>query len=129
MYSFIYWFFYKFFLWRKGYEYSLLPSTMVGIALTIHLGLLHSIIRYNTGWTIGALSQDYSTNKLLMLPFALILYLALNFLYFRPRRKAILEKYSERKPFSLKNILLVCLIMLVPLIVAINLTNMSIERF
>lgn len=129
MYSFVYWFFYKFFLWRKGYESSFLSSAMVGVVLTIHLGLIHSIIRYNTGWTIGTFSNDYSANKLLLLPFVLLFYSSLDFVYFRQRREVILEKYSEKKPFSIISILLVSLIIIIPLIIAIKITNISVEKF
>ncbi len=126
MYNFIFWFFYKFHQWRDKYDSVSLPSGAVMVTLIIHIGLVYSVFRFfyqsnPLGW---GNDLSYGQRKYLMFPFG-ILFLFLVYFYYRRKSKAILAKYEGKKPFTIKNILLIVLIMVVPLIIAIRLTNMS----
>jgi len=128
MYNFVFWFFYKFFEWRKGFRSSFLSACMVGLAIIIHLGLIHSVLRYFTGFTIGVFTSRYGYNRLLLLPIILSCFFVVYQFYYRKRANDILKHYGEEQVFSIKNILYIVLIMAVPLIIAILLTNLSVKR-
>lgn len=98
MYNFIFWFFYKYFEWKNKDDSKFIPATLVIFTIVIHLFLLYSIYRF---WT-HTNALEWGTGL----------------------------SYGQRKflifPFLILNILLIVLIMVVPLIIAIRLTNMSI---
>ena len=125
MYIFVYWFFYKFFLWRKGFESSFLASSMAGLTLIFHLTFLYSVIRYLTGWAITLPLERYSygIRKLILLPFVFLFFFALDQLYFKRRQKLIFSKYQLMKPFSKKNILITISVLVIPLLLTIFLSQ------
>lgn len=127
MYNFVFWFFYKFYEWKDKDDSTFIPATLVIFSFIIHLFLFYSIYRFTThtnplGW---GTHLSYGQRKYLMLPFVILLFLGVWYFYYRKRSKAILMKYEGKRPFTIKNILLIVLIMVVPLIIAIRLTNMS----
>jgi hypothetical protein len=126
MYNFVFWFFYKFHQWRDKYDSVSLPSGAVMVTLIIHIGLVYSIFRFvNDSNPLGwGNNLSYGQRKYLMFPFG-ILSLVLIYFYYRKKSKAILARYDGKKPFTVKNILLIILIMVVPLIIMIRLTNMA----
>jgi len=123
MYNFVFWFFYRFFEWRKGFQSSFLSASMVAFVLLIHLGLLYSIIRYFTGFSFTYLTGSYGQRKYMLLPFMLLLFFLVYLIFYKNRTTEVLEKYGDNKFSSAKNIVLVLLITVVPLIAAIILTN------
>jgi hypothetical protein len=127
MYNFIFWFFYKYFEWRDKDKSPLLGASVVGFTVTIHFFALYSITRYFYGRTIAIFSKNYAYNKLLMLPFALLFFFLLYILHYKKKADEILEKFSERKPFTVKNIILVVVVIVVPLIFGIKMTNLAIK--
>ena len=121
MYTFVYWFFYKFFIWRKGFESSFIASSMVGLAIIFHLIFLYSVIRYVTGQaiTLGLDQYAYGIRRLILLPFVFLFFLAIDQLYFRKSQKLIFAKYQLMKPFSKKNIIVIVSVLVVPLVIGI----------
>ncbi len=126
MYKFFYWFFYKFFIWRKGFESSFLASSMVGLAFILHLIFIFTVIQFLTAFTfVSPFSvYNYSTREIMLLPIVLIFFLILDKLYFRRKRNIILEKYYLENPFTKQRILLVILTLLVPLVLSIWLNKL-----
>lgn len=118
MYKFVYWFFYEFFIWRKGFESSFVASSIVGLAIVLHLVLIYSLVKQFTGWTVTPflVNFEYGVRKWVMILSILPLFFALDFLYFRRRKDAILDEYREQEPFSTKNIAFILLLMLMPLV-------------
>lgn len=128
MYNFIFWFFYKYFEWKNKDDSKFIPATLVIFTIVIHLFLLYSIYRFWTHtnaleWGTGL---SYGQRKFLIFPFLILIFFIVWYFYYRKKSKTILAKYEGKKPFTVKNILLIILIMVVPLIIAIRLTNMSI---
>ncbi len=127
MYNFVFWFFYKFYEWKDKDDSTLVPAAPAVIAGLIHSFLIYSIYRYATHtnpleWGTGL---SYGQRKYLMFPFVILLFFLVWFFYYRKKANEILSKYEGKNPFTVKNILLIILIMMVPLIIAIRLTNMS----
>lgn len=102
MYNFIFWFFYKFFEWRKGFKSSFIASAMVGLTILVHLGLVHSIIRYFTRFTIGVFSNSYGYNRLILLPVVILWFYILYQFYYKKRADEILEKRKKISSPSLR---------------------------
>ncbi|OJW01549.1 MAG: hypothetical protein BGO52_13760 [Sphingobacteriales bacterium 44-61] len=128
MYDYLFWFFYKFFEWRKGFKSPLIASAMVGLVILIHIGLIHSIVRYFTGFTIGVFSNSYGYNRLILLPVVILWFYFLYHFFYRKRADKILESRKENKFSEPKNIIFVILLIVVPLIIAIRLTNIAISN-
>jgi hypothetical protein len=128
MYNFIFNFFYRYH--KKGKDFSPRFTAAGAVAITIffQLFLVANIITFFTGVNLAGkpFSQDYFTNKLYWMPFVLV-YLYLFVLYYTHKRAmAIVNKYpKDYKVVTLKNILLVLLIMIVPLIIGIQFLQYS----
>lgn len=125
MYNFVFWFFYKFFEWRKGFKSSFLAAAMVGFAMEIHLALLYAIVRYFTGLSVGGLTGSYGQRRLILLPFAIAWCFIIYYIYYKKKAPDILEKYTNEHFSKTKNILFIILLLVVPLVVAIKLTNVA----
>ena len=125
MYRFVYWFFYKYFIWKKGFESSFLASSMVGLTFIFHLILILSIIMYTTGWKILEFLQgfNYSTRKLIMIPFTFLFFWFIDLIYFKRKKQVILGDYEKMNPFSIKSISSIILLLIMPLILGIWLFN------
>ncbi len=129
MYNFIYWFFFKFYEWKDKSDSTFLPSCASTVALEIHVLLIYSIMRYSSVVSyVDYGNLSYSDRKYLFLPFALLLFLVTWFFYYRRRHIAIMKKFDAKKPFTFLNITLVILIFAVPLLVAIRLVNLAVEK-
>lgn len=123
MYDFIFNFFYRYH--KKGKDFSPRYTAAGAVAITIffHFFLLANIITYLTGFNLAGkpFSQDYFTNKLYMIPFGLVYLYAIVLYYTHKRAMAIVNKYpNDYKAITLKNILFVLLIMILPLIIGIQ---------
>jgi len=129
MYNFVFWFFYKYFEWKDKDDSTFIPSAVVILTFTFHLILLFSLFRYFTDININLIpwgkDLSYGQIKYLGMPFVILLFILVWRFYYRKKAKIILSKYEGKKPFTIKNIWLIIFIMVVPLIVAIRLTNMS----
>src|SRR5690606_14207414 len=128
MYNFVFWFFYKYFEWKDKDDSTFIPSAVVILTVAFHLILLFSLLRYFTDINIDLIpwgkDLSYGQRKYLGIPFVILLFFLVWYFYYRKKSKEILSKYDGRKPFTVMNILLIILIMVVPLIIAIGLTNM-----
>jgi hypothetical protein len=125
MYNFIFWFFYKFFEWRKGFQSFFISGTMVAFAVIIHLLLLYNILRYFTGFTIPYFSGNYGQRKLILLPMVIVLFFMLYFGYYKNKGEGILLKYEGKKFSNSKNIIFIIFLLVVPLIIVIKLSNIA----
>lgn len=127
MYNFVFWFFYKYFKWKDKDDSTLIPSAFVILTLTFHLMLILSMLRYYTDINIDLMpwgkSLNYGQRKYLGIPFVILLFFLVWFFYYRKRASKILAKYEGKKPFTIKNILLIILIMVMPLLISIWFTN------
>lgn len=117
MYDFIYWFSFKFFDWRKGFKSSSLSSAMGRLSIASHFLFIHSIVRYFTGWNLGTFSNNYTINKLILLPLAFCFFFIIDKFFYSARKEKILKKYADKEPILVSNILLYIL------------TNMAVARF
>ncbi|MCP9750046.1 hypothetical protein [Ferruginibacter sp. HRS2-29] len=128
MYNFVFWFFYKFFEWRKGFKSIFLSAAMVGLTVLIHLLLLYAVIRYFTNTTLGKLNGSYTDRKLLYSPFVIGIFLIVYFFYYRRKSEVVLNK-KENDRFSRPiNIFYIILILVVPLLLAILFTNKALNQ-
>ncbi|TAE08320.1 MAG: hypothetical protein EAZ47_09465 [Bacteroidetes bacterium] len=123
MYNFIFNFFYRYH--KKGKDFSPRFTAAGAVAITIffHLFLVVNIITYFTGFNLAGkpFSQDYFINKLYMLPFGLVYLYSFVLFYTHKRAMAIVNKYpQDYKVITFKNVLLVLLIMIVPLLIGIQ---------
>lgn len=128
MYNFIFWFFYKYFEWKDKDDSTFIPSALVIFSFIIHLFFFYSVYRISTHsnpleWGSGL---SYGQRKYLGFPFVMLLFFIIWYFYYRKKARQILSKYEGKKALTAKNIVLVLLIMVVPLIIAIKLTNLSI---
>lgn len=129
MYNFIFWFFYRFNESKNGFKSVSSAAWVVGIAIIIHLSLIHSITRYFTGFTIGTFSEKYAYNKLVLLPFVILFCASLYWFYYKKRGDEILSKYENKSFSTPRNILLILAFMVIPVITLIILTNSAIGRW
>lgn len=128
MYNFVFWFFYKYFEWRKGFKSPSIAAAMVGFTIVVHLIFLYSLLRYLTGFSIGTFGDEYSygQRKLMLLPVALLLFYLIYLLYYKRKEASILERYADKKFSAPRNILIVVCLLVVPLIGAIILTKLAV---
>jgi hypothetical protein len=123
MYNFIFSFFYWYFNKRNDITPRFSAALTVALTVFFHLFLFANIITFFTGINLAGkpFSQDYSTNKLYLMPFGLVYVYSFVFFYNRKRTMAILSKYPTNYNWiSVKNILLILLIMIVPFLLGIQ---------
>ena len=123
MYNLIFWFFYKPFEWRKGFQSSFIAGAMAGLTLVIHLLLLYRILTYFIGFKLPYFTGNYGQRRLMLLPLVIIFFFILYFGYYKKKTGDILEKYKDKKFSKPKNIFLIILLIAVPLIVVIRLAK------
>lgn len=125
MYNFIYWFFYKLFEWRNNEKSTFMPTIAVVLAFIIHFFLFYSFFRLLTHSNPLSWGEDltYGERKYLMLPIVLVMFFGVWYFYYRKRSEYIVSSYQFKKPFTFENIALVFLIIVIPLIVSIRITN------
>jgi hypothetical protein len=124
MYNFIFNFFYRYHKQGKSFGPRSTAALAVGTTVFFQFFMLWNGIKYFTGiniFPVKAFSQDYFTNKLYMMPFAIVIAYLFTFYYTHKRAMAIVNKYpKDYKVVTLKNVLLVLLIMIVPLLIGIQ---------
>lgn len=83
-------------MWRKGFQSSFVASSVVGLAIGLHILLFYSLVKKVTGWTVRPFLTDYEygERKWIMMLCIVPLFFALDFLYFRKRKDIILDKYN-----------------------------------
>ena len=117
MYNFIFNFFYRYH--KKGRSFGPRSTAALAVALAIFFQLfcLGSVIKFFTGINIAgkALSEDYLTNKLYLIPFMMVYGLVFILFYTHKRAMAIVNDFpKDYKVITIKNVLLVLLIIIVP---------------
>lgn len=122
MYDFIFNFFYRYH--KKNRDFSPRLTAAISVATTIFFQLFMIVNVFTFFTKINILgkpfSQDYFTNKLYYLPFAMLYGYSFVLFYTHKRAMRIVNKYPQNfKVLTLENILLVLLIMIVPLLIGI----------
>jgi hypothetical protein len=118
MYDFVFWFFYMFFSKKRNDDSSFTPACAVGVAIIIHAGMIFAIQRYFTGLDIDFRRDlTYGQRKYFFMPFFLIGFVVIWFLFYRKRKKTIINKFKDKDAFTSRNYMLITLILLVPLII------------
>ncbi|MCU0423506.1 MAG: hypothetical protein MUC81_11910 [Bacteroidia bacterium] len=123
MYSFIFNFFYRYH--KKGRSFGPRSTAALAVAITVFFQLfcLATAIKFFTGVNLAGkeFSDDYFTNKLHLMPFMMLYGLIFILYYTHKRAMAIVNKYpQDYKVVTIKNVLLVLLIMIVPLLIGIK---------
>jgi hypothetical protein len=123
MYNFIFSFFYRYFNKRNDLTPRFSAALAVALTVFFHLFLFANLITFFTDINLAGkpFSQDYSINKLYLMPFGIVYVYSFVFFYNRKRAMAILSKYpTNYKWISVKNILLILLIMIMPFLLGIQ---------
>ncbi len=124
MYNFIFLFHYLFFKKFKIDIYRSMAASFVAITIFFQFFMVWNSLKYFTGidiLPIKPFSQNYFTNKLYLLPIAIVYDYLFVLYYTHKRAMAIVNKYpKDYKVLTLKNVLLVLLIMIVPLFIGIQ---------
>jgi hypothetical protein len=63
----------------------------------------------------------------MMLPFVILFFFLVYTFYYKRKADEILEKFNEKRPFTFKNIAIVVITIVVPLIFAIKMTNLAVR--
>ena len=127
MYNFIFYFFYSYH--KKGRSYGPRETAGLAVALTIflHFFMLWTGVKFFTGiniFPIKKFSDDYFTNKLFFMPFMMAFGFLVVKYYNHKRAMQIINKYpKDYKVVTLRNVLLVILIAIVPLLISIQFVN------
>jgi hypothetical protein len=124
MYHFIYWYFYKYFT-SRGRRSSSLATYMVGFAFIMHVGLLYTVIRKLTGWSVDypLKKYEYGIRKYVLILMAVLLFELANLIYFKKRRLKILTNYNGQTIKEPKNIALMLLALPLPVVLVFWLLN------
>jgi len=105
-------------MWRKGFKSSFVASSTVGLVIGIHLLFVYSLVKQFSGWTLNPFltNYEYGIRKWIMIIFIIPIFFGLDFFYFRKRKETIFNSYKNQNPFTLKNIVIILLVMLVPFV-------------
>ncbi|MBO9633952.1 MAG: hypothetical protein J7578_12620 [Chitinophagaceae bacterium] len=127
MYNFIFWFFYCYFKWKKGFESISTAAAIVGLAMVLHVLFLYTLIRFLTGFSIGTIGDalGYGQRKFILLPFVLLFQYLVYLLYYKKRGVFILEMNKGKKFSDLKNTLAAGCLIVIPLIGIIVFTKLA----
>ena len=122
MYKFIFNFFYRYFKKRRDFGARFSASLIVFSTVFFQFTCIASFVRLLTGFNIfgKGFSEDYFTNKLCLMPFGFVLAYVFVFYYSQKRAMSIVNEYpNDYNIYTIKNILLVILILVVPLLLTI----------
>jgi hypothetical protein len=123
MYNFIFNFFYRYHKQGKSFSPRFIAACAVSTTVFFQLFFIANIFTFLTGINLVGIpfSQDYFTNKLYWMPFAVVYGYLFILYYTHKRAMAIINKYpKDYKVVTIKNVLLVLLIMIAPLLIAVN---------
>jgi hypothetical protein len=116
MYNFVFWFFYRFFEWRKRFRSVFVATSIVGLTMVLHLALIYSILRSLDLFIVDPWEGSYGRRKYLLIGGAIVFFLLVYLLYYRSNAKGILENYKDKQFSILKNVLIIVMLLVVPLI-------------
>jgi uncharacterized membrane protein len=122
MYDFLFWYFYRFLEWRKGFRSSFVAANLVCVTAIIHLLCAYSIVRFLTGRSFHFGSGTYGYTKLMWMIIVTVISAFVYLSYYKNKADAILRRYEGRCIFHRANVLRILAIFLVPLLVAIILS-------
>ena len=99
--------------------------------IIFHIGMLFAIMRFLFNIILPRMHEEYLPNKILLLPFAFVLYWLVE-KYYESKSNAICEKYDRKYAknkhvlYTVKNIFFVVALYIVPLLIGISFINMSV---
>lgn len=122
MYDFIFNFFYRYH--KRGRSFGPRSTAALAVAITtvFQIFCLVAVILFFTGFNIAGkpISHDYLTNKLYLMPFMMAYGLIFILYYNHKRAMTVVNKYpKDYKLITAKNIFLVLIIMIAPLLIGI----------
>ena len=117
MYDFIFNFFYRYYKRRQDTQARTRAALAVGLTISFHVMCAGVILRHYGLISLGKpLSEDYMTNKMMMLPYGLVISYLFTWYYSHKRATAIVNKWpKDYEVLTVRNVALVALIMLGPL--------------
>ena len=121
MYNFIYIFFYRL-SFKKNPDAKGAAKTFVALASFMHLFFFVSIVTFIFDIKISSLDDSSILNKLFFLPVLILWYFFIALFYNKKKiNKLISENEDKKSVVSVKNILFILIIMVLPTIIAIKL--------
>lgn len=121
MYSFIYYYTYKL-IEKRNYQARMYAGLMVFIAQLGHVLVLYAVAKKLFGLKIPVLNNDPTINRIMLLPLFLIWIVAVIRFFYRSFFK-IKGQYEIVKIITAKNSLLYVLVVLIPFIIGIIISN------
>src|SRR4051812_48024238 len=106
MYQLVFYFFYYYHKTHQGNNPRITGASAVSSTVFMQLFCFGCIVQHFTGWGIlgKPMSEDYTTNKLLLLPFALLFMLPFLFYYSKKRTREIAQSWpADQKVLTFKN--------------------------
>lgn len=102
---------------KRNQDPKFAASTFVTINQWIHIALILAIVKYlfDLDYSSARFSEDYSFNKLAMMPFFLI-WMLIVARVFKKNHEVIVRSFSREKIINIKNTLLISLGLFIPLI-------------
>ena len=121
MFNFIFNFFYRYHNRSRGGHSRTIAALAVGLTIFLQVLCLTIILQHYGFIELGKpLSEDYFTNKMLMLTFGLALSYLPTWYYSHKRAMIIVNKWpKDYEALTVRNVSLVALIMLGPLLVIV----------
>jgi len=121
VYNFLFNFLYRYYKRRQDTQARTRAALAVGLTIFLHVLCLGVILRHFGFVSLGRpLSEDYVTNKLLMLPFGLVVSYLFTWYYSHKRAMAIVNQWpKDYDALTARNVALVALMMLGPMLVMI----------
>ena len=121
MYDFIFNFHYRYFKRRQNSQARTNAALAVGLTIFFHMMCLGVVLRHFGFISLGKpLSEDYVTNKMMMLPYGLLISYLFTWYYSHKRAMAIVTKWpKDYEVLTVRNVALVALLMLGPLLMMV----------
>lgn len=125
MYNLIFYFFYRYHKRRQDSTPSLTGMVAVSSVLAGHIFLIVNLISFFTGYKVlgGPFSEDYTLNKLYLLPFSILYFLIIVFYYNKKRVEKIKQQWKDKDVLTFKNGMIIFIVAVLPVVIAIKLLN------
>ncbi len=120
MYQYLFAFFYR--LIEKKHERPRFETSgLLHLAVLLHILCLNSLVNAFWDFSISdVFSKEYFNNKYSFLPIVILIWVGV-YLYYTPKKIAqLLKKYENINILSLKNIIVVSLIYIIPFIIMVK---------
>jgi hypothetical protein len=125
MYNFVFNLVYRYHKRKKSTSVRFIASMAVAITVFFQLFFLANLFTYLTDIkSIKPISEDYFSNKLYLMPFVAIYFLGFVYFYTHKRAVKIINQYPQDYALlSFKNLIILFLVVLLPLILGVWFLN------